>query len=283
MLVTIGHSTSRLLRAGSVSSMILAALVVLITAAACGTGPGSPREPVVYTFADDFDGPPGAAPDASKWQFDVGGGGWGNSELQVYTASRDNSFLDGHGHLVIRATRTVERRPGSQDRTVYRSARIKTLDRFAQKYGHWEARLKIDSREGLWPAWWMLGDNHPTVGWPQSGEVDIVEDYGFSAVESSIHTSTNSPVVNSYSGGLANDSEYHTFRMDWSPEEISFSRDGVPYAGIAWAPDEPSVPIDPPRPMFMLLNLAVGGRIGPPPPEATFPVDLVVDYVRVWQ
>lgn len=70
--------------------------------------------------------------------------------------------------------------------------------------------------------------------------------------------------------------------MDWSPEGVSFARDNVPYARITWVPEDPNVPIDPERPMFMLLNLAVGGTIGAPPPEAAFPVDLVVDYVRVW-
>lgn len=237
----------------------------------------------MYTFVDDFNGPAGAAPDPSRWAFDVGGGGWGNGELQTYTESRANSFLDGHGNLVIRATRTVLSRPGHPDQTAYQSARIKTIDRFAQRYGHWEARMKIDSQRGLWPAWWMLGDDYPTVGWPLCGEVDVVEDYGFSAVESSVHTSTKPPDVASYSGGTANDSAFHTFRMDWSPEGVSFSRDGIRYAGTIWAPEGPHAPIDPPRPMLMLLNLAVGGSIGTPPPDATFPVDLVVDYVKVWQ
>jgi beta-glucanase (GH16 family) len=282
MPVMIARSTLRGPPGGSRPLMILVTLLVMAAITACGVSPMPPPPPVEYTFVDDFDGPAGAAPNESKWTFDVGGGGWGNGELQTYTQSRANSFLDGHGNLVIRATRTVLPGPEHADEIVYHSARIKTLDRFAQRYGHWEARMKIESRPGLWPAWWMLGDNYPIVGWPRSGEIDMVEDYGFSAVESSVHTSREAPSVTSYSGGTANDSTFHTFRMDWSPEGVSFARDNVPYAGVTWVPDDPNVPIDPERPMFMLLNLAVGGTIGAPPPEAAFPVDLVVDYVRVW-
>lgn len=281
-MVMTGSTTSPRRRAGSRLLIALVAPALLLGAVTCGAGPPRPP-PVSYTFVDDFDGPAGSAPDAAKWTFDLGGGGWGNDELQTYTDSRANSFLDGHGNLVIRATKTLDTRPGEPDQVVHRSARIKTLDRFAQKRGHWEARMKIDSRPGLWPAWWMLGDNHPTEGWPRSGEVDVVEDYGFSAVESSIHTSTRPPAITTYSGGTANDSGYHTFRMDWSAEGMTFSRDGVPYAGATWNPNDPDIPTEPSRPMFMLLNLAVGGNIGAPPPDASFPVDLTVDYVKAWQ
>ena len=225
-----------------------------------------------YTFSDEFNGAAGTAPDRAKWTYDLGGGGWGNNELQTYTDSRENSFLDGQGNLVIRAT--------EQD-GYYNSARLTTADSFSQRYGHWEARLKINSQSGLWPAWWMLGDNFSTVGWPRCGEVDMVEDYGFSAVESSVHTRTdNQPSVRTFAGGTGNDSEYHVFRMDWSPEGITFSRDGEQYAAHAWNPAGPS---DPPEEMFMLLNLAVGGKIGDPESHVVFPVDLVVDYVRVWR
>ncbi|WP_337994104.1 glycoside hydrolase family 16 protein [Actinomycetospora callitridis] len=281
MPVRIGRSTLRGPPGGSPQLITLTALLVMALSTACGGVPiFSP--PPEYTFVEDFDGPAGTGPDESKWTFDVGGGGWGNGELQTYTRSRANSFLDGRGHLVIRATRTTLPRPGNAEEIVYHSARLKTVDRFAQRYGHWEARMKIESRPGLWPAWWMLGDNYPVVGWPRSGEVDMVEDYGFSAVESSVHTSRDVPSITSYSGGTANDSTFHTFRMDWSPEGVAFARDDVPYAGVSWAPEDPNVPIDPPQPMFMLLNLAVGGTIGAPPPEVAFPVDLVVDYVKVW-
>jgi len=220
-----------------------------------------------YTFVDDFNGSAGTAPDPAKWTFDLGGGGWGNNELQTYTDSRKNSFLDGDGNLVIRATRHYG---------AYESARLTTAGRFDQRYGHWEARIKIDSRAGMWPAWWLLGNNISTVGWPRCGEIDMMEDYGYSAVESSVHTGTADD-VRSFSGGTGNDSEFHVFSMDWSPEGISYSRDGTEYAAHKWDEENP----DPSRPMFMLLNLAVGGKIGDPPPDTAVPVDLVVDYVRV--
>jgi beta-glucanase (GH16 family) len=226
-----------------------------------------------YTFTDEFNGAAGAAPDPNKWTYNLGGGGWGNRELQTYTDSRENSFLDGQGNLVIRAT---------YDGNEYRSARLTTLDSFAQRHGHWEARVKINSQPGLWPAWWMLGDNYPTVGWPRSGEIDMVEDYGFSAIESSVHTRTDvQSAVRTYAGGVGNDSEFHVFRMDWTPAGITFSRDGEQYAQHLW--NTPNGPAEPPRPMFMLLNLAVGGKVGNPPPDADFPVEFVIDYVRVWE
>jgi beta-glucanase (GH16 family) len=225
-----------------------------------------------YTFADEFNGSAGAAPDPAKWTHDLGGGGWGNNELQTYTNSRKNSFLDGQGNLVIRATE----REG-----YYSSARLTTANSFSQRYGHWEARIKINSQTGVWPAWWMLGDNFSSVGWPRCGEVDMVEDYGFSAVESSVHTRTdNQPAVRSFAGGTGNDSDFHVFSMDWTPEGITFSRDGEQYAAHVWNANGPS---DPPRPMFMLLNVAVGGKIGDPESHTVFPADLVVDYVRVWE
>ena len=225
-----------------------------------------------YTFADEFNGAAGSAPDPAKWTYDLGGGGWGNRELQTYTNSRKNSFLDGQGNLVIRAT---------QREGYYYSARLTTANSFSQRYGHWEARMKINSQPGVWPAWWMLGDNFSSVGWPRSGEIDMVEDYGFSAVESSVHTAVgDSGGVRTFAGGTGNDSEFHVFAMDWTPEGITFSRDGEPYAKRAWSFAGPS---DPLQPMFMLLNVAVGGKIGNPMPSTVFPADLVVDYVRVWE
>lgn len=109
----------------------------------------------------------------------------------------------------------------------------------------------------------------------------MVEDYGFSAVESSVHTGTNTQPLRSYAGGTDNDPDFHVFGMDWTPQGIAFYRDGVQYAGYKWN-TEANGPANPPVPMFMLLNLAVGGDVGNPPPDASFPVDLVVDYVRVW-
>jgi beta-glucanase (GH16 family) len=236
----------------------------------------------VYTFQDEFNGPAGSAPDHVKWSYDVGGGGWGNNELQTYTDSRANSFLDGNGNLVIRATRTV-----SSGQTNYMSARLKTLGHFAQAGGSWEARIKIDSQRGLWPAWWMLGQDCRSVGWPQCGEVDIVEDYGFSTVESSVHTVKDSltHTTHDYSNVVSIDKRFHVFRLDWTPVSLTFFKDGVKYAEVAQsqiARNSQGFRFDRGTPMFMLFNLAVGGNIGNPSLSTHFPVDLVIDYVRVW-
>ena len=142
---------------------------------ACGLEPARPA--VTYAFADDFDGPAGSAPDPSKWRYDLGGGGWGNNELQVYTSSRANSFLDGKGHLVIRATKSVQT-SGGRTATTYHSARLNTLGKFSKYHGTFEARIKLDAQPGLWPAWWAIGANFPKVGWPACGEVDMLENYG---------------------------------------------------------------------------------------------------------
>jgi beta-glucanase (GH16 family) len=232
-----------------------------------------------YTFDDEFNGPAGGRPDPAKWSYDTGGGGWGNNELQSYTDSRQNSFLDGKGHLVIRATKTVDRdSPGRPIGIHHNSARLTTLHHFSQAQGHWEARIQMNSKRGLWPAWWMLGQNYPIVGWPQCGEVDIVEDYGFSRVESSIHAPQRPTGYTTSSGTVGIGKGFHVFRLDWTTKEFTFLMDGAKYATI------PSVNsrFNFNQPMFMVLNLAVGGKVGDPPPDTIFPIDFIVDYVRIW-
>jgi beta-glucanase (GH16 family) len=247
---------------------------------ACSTGPSGSA--ISYAFSDDFDGPAGSAPDPSKWTYDLGGGGWGNDELEVYTASRANSFLDGHGNLVIRATRNVQG-SGGQAVTSYRSARLKTLGRFSKYCGTFEARIKLDVQSGLWPAWWMLGANYPTVGWPACGEIDMLENYGPTAT-TSVHTPDDARTgVLTQRTDVAIDDGWHTWRLWWdrSSGDLSFYKDGARYMTV-----EPSQLANwcfgSGVPMFMILNLAVGGIAGIPPGSVRFPVDLLVDYVRVW-
>jgi beta-glucanase (GH16 family) len=263
-----------------VGSSWLVWTLALLVACSVPVTPAAVAE--TYSFQDEFDGPAGSRPEPTKWSYVTGDGGWGNGELQTYTDSRENSFLDGHGNLVIRATKAVAP-GGAPDHVSYKSARLTTIHHFSQRYGHWEARIKVQSERGLWPAWWMLGDNYPSVGWPGCGEVDMVEDYGFSAVESSIHAPTKPPAYRTFSGTTPNDSQFHVFALDWTADGMSFSRDGVRYAAVAWNADPGNRIFDPQQPMFMLLNLAVGGRVGVPSNETVFPIDLVVDYVRVRQ
>jgi beta-glucanase (GH16 family) len=170
-----------------------------------------------YTFADEFDGPAGSAPDPSKWAYDLGGGGWGNDELEVYTSSRANAYLDGQGHLVIAATRN-----GSG----YNSARLKTQGKFSQRGGHFAASIKLDSQPGCWPAFWMLGRDIDTAAWPQCGEIDLMEDYGASWTNSTVHVPGLGGSDLMRGAGLNSDSDWHTYQLDWEGTSMSFSRDG---------------------------------------------------------
>ncbi|MFD1236879.1 glycoside hydrolase family 16 protein [Pseudonocardia benzenivorans] len=262
---------------GATTSAVAA--VIALCAELVGAGPVAAADtpPPAYTFVDEFDGPAGSAPDPARWTYDLGAGGWGNGELQTYTDSRRNSFLDGAGNLVVRATATR----AADGRIAYQSARLTTKGRFAQRYGHWEARLKFVSTRGYWPAWWTLGADIDRVGWPRCGEIDMFEDYGFGARESSVHTGTTDADLASWSASAPNDGRFHDVRMDWSPVGITFVLDGVPYGSVVFDPADPTRPADPGA-AFMLLNVAVGGRVGAPDPAWTAPVDLVVDHVRVW-
>lgn len=240
-----------------------------------------------YTFNDDFIGPAGSAPNPAYWSYDIGGGGWGNNELETYTSSRANSYLDGNSNLVIQAVKTTIRSRG-RTRTAYTSARLKTLGKFSQLGGHFQARIKLNSQRGLWPAFWMMGSDITSVNWPQCGEVDILEDYGYSAMESSVHAPDGNGSVYTADGGLPSDTAWHVYQMDWDATGFMFSRDGSPYMSVppSFCPAKDWV-FGPGTPnnggMFFLLNLAVGGNVGTPPASTRFPVQMLVDYVRVWK
>ncbi|GAA2634647.1 glycoside hydrolase family 16 protein [Dactylosporangium fulvum] len=242
------------------------------------------------TWSDEFNGAAGSAPDPAKWKHDVGGSGWGNNERQYYTAGAANSALDGSGNLVISARKE---NPGNFNcwygRCEYTSARLLTAGKFTQKYGRFEARLKIPRGQGLWPAFWMLGDDIGTNPWPNSGEIDIMENVGKepSTLHGTLHGpgySGGNPLTSSttLSGGRALADDFHTFAVDWAPDSIVWYLDGVQYArktpadtrGNRWVFDHP---------FFMILNVAVGGNWpGSPDGSTTFPQQMVIDYVRVF-
>ncbi len=232
-------------------------------------------------WSDDFEGEAGELPDPSKWTFDLGRGedGWGNQELQSYTNNPENVSLDGEGNLVITALR---------DGNNFTSARIKTQGLFAQQYGRFEARLKTPYGPGLWPAFWMLGDNIETVGWPQSGEIDIMELRGQQPhiIHGSVHGpgySGGNPVSKSYT--LTNgrfDAEYHVFAIEWDEEKIDFFVDDFLYQRIRPADVPGEWVFD--QPFFILLNVAVGGNyVGFPTEQTPFPQKMIIDYVRVYE
>jgi beta-glucanase (GH16 family) len=144
-------------------------------------GDGALEDPSEWSlvWSDEFDGAAGSRVDAAVWRPEVGGHGWGNSELQYYTDSVENAALDGAGNLAIVA-RHIE--PHRRDRRFsgcpYTSARLISKDRFAFSYGLVQARMRVPSGRGLWPAFWMLGQNIDHVGWPQCGEIDVMENFG---------------------------------------------------------------------------------------------------------
>ena len=241
-------------------------------------------------WSDEFTGPHGALPDPSKWQLESGGNGWGNQELEYYTARAKNVSLDGTGHLAITARAETYTGPDGITRA-YTSARIQTMGLFATAYGRVEASLKLPAGRGLWPAFWALGQDHQSIGWPWCGEIDIMENLGdnpFTAY-GSIHGPQPGATANQYGitapvrakSSLA--SGFHTFGVTWSPGRIVFTLDGTPYAtrtpaslarGQKWVFNQP---------FYLLLNLAVGGNWpGHPAASTRFPATLLVDWVRVY-
>jgi beta-glucanase (GH16 family) len=243
-------------------------------------------------WSDEFNGAAGLPVDSAKWVFDIGGGGWGNSELEYYTNSTPNASMDGNGNLVITAIKeTLPRKKRCwYGRCQYSSARIKTAGTFRQAYGRFEARIKIPYGQGIWPAFWMLGKNINKVGWPKCGEIDIMENIG--REPSTVHGTIHGP---GYSGAAGIGSAYnlpagvfaddfHVFAIEWEPGAIRWYVDGNLYqtrtetdlhAGAAWVFDHP---------FFILLNVAVGGSWpGNPDSTTVFPQRMYVDYVRVYQ
>jgi beta-glucanase (GH16 family) len=245
--------------------------------------PGLAADNWSLVWSDEFNGPARTSPDPAKWTYDLGSGGWGNRELETYTQNPENVSEDGEGHLVIRAIQTA---PGA-----YTSARMKTTGLFSVKYGKIAARMKIPSGQGLWPAFWMLGEDIKTAAWPKCGEIDVMENIGKEPgiVHGTIHGpgySGSKGIAHSYSlpDGQPLSADFHVYAVEWVPDSITFLLDGHPYATVTPASLPPGTRWVYDHPFFLLLNLAVGGA-WPGNPDATtqFPRELIVDWVRVWQ
>ena len=250
-------------------------------------------------WSDEFNGAAGSAPDPTKWNYDLGGGGWGNGEAETYTNSTNNAFQDGNGNLVIRAIRDSSGNfTSARLQTGAPGASTSTID-LSWLYGLIEARIKLPYGQGVWPAFWMLGEdyNPPAIPWPQCGELDIMENFGTFNNNASINNGTAHGPGYSGANGIGQSitlpfgetvyDDYHVYAIQWSQNSIQWSVDGALYHTVTPA----SIPTGDQwvynAPFFILLNLAIGGSstfLGTPDPNAPFPnQDLVVDYVRVYQ
>ncbi|HVU27538.1 MAG TPA: family 16 glycosylhydrolase, partial [Verrucomicrobiae bacterium] len=222
---------------------------------------------------DEFNQPDGSAPDSTKWGYDLGGGGWGNNELETYTTT--NAWIQG-SQLVIQASQSIV---GTQ--TNYTSARMLTKGKWSWTYGRIEASIKIPRGQGIWPAFWMLGTNIDSAGWPTCGEVDIMENIGKTSDQGTDHGTIHGPqgsedyndgsgVGGTYTlpGGAALANGFHLYSVQWTPNQIQWFLDtnlfftatpaSLPGGGT-WVFNAPQ---------FLILNLAVGGN-WPGYPDAT--------------
>ena len=257
-------------------------------------------------WSDEFNGTAGAPPNPANWDYDLGGGGWGNGEAETYTNSPNNVFQDGNGNLDIRAIKDAQ---GN-----YTSARLQTgspgantsTANLSWQYGLIEARIKLPpGGQGIWPAFWMLGEDIGAVGWPASGEVDIMENFGAFNNNATMNNGTihgpaagstiSNPIDYPPSGigtsttlpfGETVYDDYHVYAVEWSANQIQFFVDGTLYQTLTPA----SLPTGAQwvfnNPFFILLNFAIGGPttfLGTPDASVIFPQDMLVDYVRVYQ
>jgi beta-glucanase (GH16 family) len=227
---------------------------------------------------DEFDG---TEIDTANWTYDIGAGGWGNGEAQYYTSRPENARVE-NGMLVIDA-----RQEKYQD-SYYTSARLKTQGLQSFQYGRIEARLRVPSGDGMWPAFWMLGSTFDGTNWPDCGEVDIMEYVG--REPDLIIGTLHGPGYSGASGlsqwnrqeyAIADD--FHTYAIEWKPGQIDWFYDGAKYhtvtpadlSGRQWVFDQP---------FFIILNLALGGTLGGPIGlDTVFPAQFYVDYVRVYE
>jgi len=240
------------------------------------------------TFDEEFDGEPGAPPNPLAWLHDVGGSGWGDKQLQYYADSVDNACLDGRGHLAITARSESPGLSCWYGSCRYTSAKLTTrrpqLALFAQGYGHFEARIKLPTGKGLWPAFWLIGENITWAGTAKAGEIDVMEVLGDRPEQVEQHA--HGPGLD-FGGPAAlpagqSVADWHTYSITWTPSRIDWQIDGRMTRSLTrseagedgWVFDHP---------FYIVLNLAVGGGWPGDPGETRFPATMLVDYVRAYR
>ncbi len=227
----------------------------------------------VLVWSDEFN--TDGLPDASKWGYDIGAGGWGNQELQYYTSRADNAVVING---VLKITAKKEDYSGS----AYTSARLLSKGKYEFKYGKVEAKAKLPSGVGTWPAIWMLGSDINTVSWPACGEIDIMEHLGrdLNKIYGTLHYPGRS-------GGNADGAtkvisnattEFHIYTLEWSPALIKILVDGEQVHSVV---NSSSIPFN--HDFFLIMNIAMGGNFGGAVDQAVTSATMEVDYVRVYQ
>lgn len=251
--------------------------------------PVQPPEPKVYAFettpawSDEFD--VNGLPNNKIWGYDVGGGGWGNNELQNYTANDADNARVENGKLIVTAIKEVS---GTRQ---YSSARLITKGKKDMKFGRLEIKAKIPAGLGSWPALWMLASQttYGTVFWPDQGEIDIMEHVGYdpAVVHASVHTNIFNHILGTQKTAKTTvptfNSDFHVYRMDWTPDEIKAFIDDKEFfvfkrQGVLWQ----EWPFN--QPQHLLVNIAVGGNWGGVKgiDDTIFPISMELDYVRYY-
>jgi beta-glucanase (GH16 family) len=255
-------------------------IIILILSLCVADAQAQPQYKLAWCDEFNYTG----LPDSTKWSYDTGGNGWGNRELEYYTKADTANAVVRNGHLYL----TVRRQ--QKDDNAYTSARLVTKMKGDWLYGRIEVRAILPAGRGLWPAIWMLPTDWKYGGWPQSGEIDIMENVGFmpDSVFGSVHTKSFNHVIHTqFTQGLFLKDPYtafHVYAVDWDTQKISFLIDGNVYCtfhntGKGFA----EWPFD--QRFHLLLNIAVGGGWGGQKgvDDTIFPRSMVVDYIRVYQ
>ena len=277
----------------SASAFAVLSAASLIVLMACQKNPDygpipDYSQPIVnYSFEqtpvwqDEFDYV--GAPNTTKWDYDLGGNGWGNNELQNYTKNQKNARVED-GKLIIEA---LKESSGSNN---YSSARLVTKKKGDWTYGKFEIKAKLPKGRGTWPAIWMLATNqtYGTQYWPDNGEIDIMEHVGFdpNRVHGNIHTKAYNHSISTNKGNnvLVPTAleEYHVYSTEWTPATVKIFIDGKEYFSFANESNWQAWPFD--KPFHLLLNVAVGGNWAGQKgvDDSIFPQRMEVDYVRVY-
>ncbi|MCB0526988.1 MAG: glycoside hydrolase family 16 protein [Saprospiraceae bacterium] len=238
-------------------------------------------------WSDEFDY--SGLPDSTKWGYDLGDGcpslcGWGNNEWQYYTARRPENARVENGFLVIEARRE---KTGTRE---YSSARLVTKHKGDWRYGRIAVRAKLPAGLGVWPAIWMLSTDWKYGGWPESGEIDIMENVGYmpDSIFGSVHTKRFNHIQGTqttkgvYDNTLS--SAFHEYAIDWDAEKIDFLFDGQPYLQFRNRHEGPDAwPFD--QDFHLILNIAVGGNWGGQKgvDSTIWPQKMLIDYVRIFK